>query len=91
VFSLKDEKELNILTTDELILLYFETISEAKNLHIKVDGGGPYESYKIKENITKQYQNQAIKIIQLLKKYKINTNYFYLRYKYIKLKYFIDN
>lgn len=84
---LKDEAELSTLTIDELIILYFDTISEAKNPHIKVDAGGPFESYKIKQRYINCHRNQAMKIKQLFKKYKINTNYFYLKYKYIKLRY----
>lgn len=90
MISLKDKMELNNLTTNELILLYFVTISEANNPHIKAEGGSPYNSYEIKQRYIKQYQNQAVEIKELLKRYKVKTNHFYLKYKYLKLKYFIS-
>ena len=83
---IKDEKELGSLTIDELILIYFKTISEVKNPHIKIEGGNPYRSYEIKTNYIEQHQNQAMEIIKILKSKRVKTNHFYLKYKYIQLK-----
>lgn len=84
---IKDENELENLTIDELIILYFKTIKEINTPSIKFKGS-PIKPNYMQIKYEKEHQNQALKVIQLLKNNKVKTNYFYLKYKYIKLKIF---
>lgn len=84
---IKDENELENLTIDELILLYFETIKEVNTPSIKIKGS-PIKPNYMQIEYEKKLKNQVIKIRQLLKNRKINTDYLHLKYRFIKLKFF---
>ena len=82
---IRGERELVELSNDELIVLYFETKKETVNPSIEFIHDDVY-LHKYKMSYIRQHQNQANRIIVILKDRGIKTYQIYLKYRYIKLK-----
>lgn len=83
--SIKNQDELNTLSINELILLYFISLGESQNPHIKFDGANPY---KAKKSYMKKHSAQAGEILNILRNKGISTNYFHLKLKQFKIRFF---
>lgn len=81
---LKKAEEIEVLKVEELVLLYFNTLEEIRNPHMKFDG---VEPIVMKNKYIRLNREQLHVIIDILHKKNVSSNYLYLRYRYLKIKY----
>lgn len=84
---IKNSKELSYLSINDLILLYFKSLEESRNPHVMLDGANPMLAKK-----KYMYENrmQFEEISNILKSKGVPTNYFYLKFQQLKIKYFLN-